>query len=508
MPAKKIDPHVFVIMGGTGDLMRGKLLPALARLQEAGYLNRSSILGVARTPGMDDAAYRAWAWNALVEDGMTSESLRRWCETSFYFEPLGHGEVKDYRGVAQRIEQIEKETGSPGNRAFYLALPPAAFPPTITELGKLGLNKSPNGAGKGWTRLVIEKPFGRDLQSAQELNALVHQYFDESQTYRIDHYLGKETVQNLLAFRFGNALFEPLWNRDRIDNVQITVAEDNGIEKRAGYYETAGALRDIVQNHLTQLFTLTAMEAPASFDADAIRSEKVKVLRSVMPIEPQDVLYGQYTAGTVNGTKVPGYRGEPGVAQESHIETFVALKFEIANWRWQGVPFYLRTGKRLPRRVTQIAVAFKLPPVSLFRSFDTCQVHSNILIITLQPDEGFDLSFEVKSPGTPFQLETHNMHFRYSTPMPLAYQTLLLDILAGDQTLFVHAEEVEASWRLYSPLLHEYRPLAHPYPAGTWGPNAVNARMGQDGRSWLLPVLSQKDFRSEENAAVQHPALS
>ncbi len=487
MPAKKVDPHLFVVMGGTGDLMHRKLLPALARLHEANYLDqRSSVLGVARTPGMDDAGFRTWACDALAEEGMVSESLRRWCETSFYFEPLGHSDVKDYRGVARRIEKIEEATGLSGNRAFYLALPPAAFPTTITDLGKLGLNKS-----KGWTRLVIEKPFGRDLASAQELNALVHQYFDESQTYRIDHYLGKETVQNLLAFRFGNALFEPLWNRDRIDNIQITVAEELGIEKRAGYYETAGALRDMVQNHLTQLFTLTAMEAPASFDADAIRSEKVKVLRSLTPIEPENILFGQYTAGTINGEHVPGYHEEPGVAKESRVETFVALKLEIANWRWQGVPFYLRTGKRLPKRVTQIAVTFKQPPVSVFRSFDSCLVHSNVLIITLQPDEGFDLSFEVKSPGQPFRLETHNMHFRYDTPMPLAYQTLLLDVLAGDQTLFVHGDEVEASWRLYSPLLHEYRPMAHPYAAGTWGPNVAHTRMGQDGRSWILTALSK-----------------
>lgn len=485
MPVKKIDPHLFVVMGGTGDLMQRKLLPALARLHEAGYLNNhSAVLGVARTPGMDDTAFRKWACDALAEEGMASEPLRRWCETSFYFERLNRDGAQDYHGVARRIEEIEKAANLPGNRALYLALPPAAFPPTITELGKLGLNKS-----KGWTRLVIEKPFGRDLQSAQELNALVHRYFDESQTYRIDHYLGKETVQNLMAFRFGNALFEPLWNRDRIDNVQITVAEELGIEKRAGYYETAGALRDMVQNHLTQLFTLTAMEAPAAFDADAIRSEKVKVLRSVMPIQPDDVIFGQYTAGTINGKQVVGYREEPGVAKNSPVETFVTLKLEIANWRWQGVPFYLRTGKRLPKRVTQIAVTFKLPPVSLFRSFDSCLVHSNVLIITLQPDEGFDLSFEVKSPGSPFRLETHNMHFRYSTPMPLAYQTLLLDILAGDQTLFVHADEVESSWRLYSPLLYEYCPLAHPYPAGTWGPNTVQARMGQEGRSWQLQAL-------------------
>jgi glucose-6-phosphate 1-dehydrogenase len=491
MPAKKIEPHLFIVMGGTGDLMHRKLLPALARLHEAGYINnQSGVLGVARTPGMDDAGFRKWACDALAEDGMVSEQVRKWCETNFYFEPIGHGDVKDYRGVAKRIEEIEKATNLSGNRAFYLALPPAAFPPTITDLGKLGLNKS-----KGWTRLVIEKPFGRDLQSAQELNALVHNYFDESQTYRIDHYLGKETVQNLLAFRFGNALFEPLWNRDRIDNVQITVAEDLGIEKRASYYETAGALRDMVQNHLTQLFTLTAMEAPAAFDADSIRSEKVKVLRSVMPIGPEDVIFGQYAPGTINDKQVPGYRQEPGVAKESSVETFVALKLAIANWRWQGVPFYLRTGKRLPKRVTQIAVTFKLPPVSLFRSFDSCLVHSNVLIITLQPDEGFDLSFEVKSPGSPFQLETHNMHFRYSTPMPLAYQTLLLDILAGDQTLFVHADEVEASWRLYSPLVYEYCPLAHPYPAGTWGPNIVHTRMEQDGRSWLLQALSKEQER-------------
>ncbi len=332
----------------------------------------------------------------------------------------------------------------------------------------------------------MEKPFGRDVDSARELNALVHRYFEEQQIYRIDHYLGKETVQNLMVFRFANPIFEAIWNRDRVDHVQITVAEDLGIEGRAGYYDQAGALRDMVQNHLTQVLCHMAMEVPAAFDARAVRDEKAKVLRSLAPVDPRDVVRGQYTRGVIAGTGIAGYREEPGVAAGSDAETFVAMKLEVENWRWKGVPFYLRTGKRLPRRVSRIFVTFKSAPVSIFQPF-TCTLQSNVLAITLQPDEGFDLRFEVKQPGQPLQIGSQQLHFRYAdafSPLPDGYETLLLDILAGDQTLFVRADWVEASWDRYKPVLEAPPPLEF-YEAGSWGPRGADALLRQDGREWL-----------------------
>ncbi|MBI3988756.1 MAG: glucose-6-phosphate dehydrogenase [candidate division NC10 bacterium] len=484
MPGAPVEPHLFIVLGGRGDLMRRKLLPALARLILQGFLKEDcQVLGAARSPELDDGKFRALAREALAAaDLFADDQIARWCDECLHYQPIGRGGTEDYRSLAARVEALERAYCLPGNRVFYLAMPPAAFPNAITGIGETRLNRGP-----GWTRLVIEKPFGRDLASAQELNRLIHRFFDESQIFRIDHYLGKETVQNLLVFRFANAIFESLWNRDRVESVHITVAENLGVEKRADYYEQAGALRDIVQNHLTQLLTLVAMEVPAAFEADAIRYEKVKVLRSISPIRPEDVVFGQYERAPMDDGDVPGYREEPGVAPDSTTETFVALRLEIANWRWQGVPFYLRTGKRLPRRLTQIVVTFRYPPVSLFRPFDACEIHANVLIITIQPDEGFDLSFEVKAPGQPITLLTQRLHFRYAEafgPLPDAYETLLLDILTGDQTLFVHADEVEASWRLYTPLL-EQKPPVHPYPARTWGPVAADHLLAREGRQWL-----------------------
>ena len=480
----KAEPCVFVIFGATGDLMRRKLLQALYQLAQSKLLPaRCRILGVARDQAMNDAEFRKWGQAALSEAGFTAaEDLANWCNRCLAYQPVGETSVEAYKALGARIAAIEQENELPGNRVMYLALPPGAFPGTIEVLGMSSLDRS-----AGWTRLVIEKPFGRDLVSAQELNALVHRHFDEAQVYRIDHYLGKESVQNLLAFRFGNALFESAWNRDHVRSVQITVAESLGVENRAAYYEQSGALRDMVQNHLTQLLTLTAMEVPAAFEANSIRFEKIKVLRSTTPIAADALVLGQYAAGERHGDRVPGYLQEPGVAPNSQVETFVAMRLAIENWRWQGVPFYLRTGKRLARRVTQIVIEFRSPPVALFRAMDGCNPCTNVLTITLQPDEGFELSFEVKSPGEPFQLQTERMKFRYPSAfgaLSAGYDTLLLDVIEGEQTLFVHAEETEASWRLYTPLLGE-RPPVLTYPAGSWGPPAAAELIHGANDTWI-----------------------
>src|SRR5688500_10200671 len=347
------EPCVFVIFGGTGDLATRKLLPALYELHAEGVTASGCIvLGVARDAGMDDAAFRALAREALG-DGHDRDDVARWTESALHYQAVGEAKREDYEKLRARIEALEAKHGLPGNRALYLALPPRAFEDAVRCLGVVGLARS-----AGWTRVVVEKPFGRDLASARQLNGLLHEHFRERQVYRIDHYLGKETVQNLLVFRFANAMFETLWNREHIESVEITVAESLGVEERGGYYDRAGALRDMVQSHLTQLLALVAMEVPVAFEADAIRSEKIKALRSVSPIRPSDVVYGQYARGTIDGAGVAGYRQEEDVPADSPTETFVALRLEIANWRWQGVPFYLRTGKRMAHRLTEIEVKF------------------------------------------------------------------------------------------------------------------------------------------------------
>jgi glucose-6-phosphate 1-dehydrogenase len=467
-------------MGGTSDLMRRKILPALSALRARDGLSPDTrIVGTGRRR-FDNSEYRDWIRHAALEAHAGAGDLDEWCERCVHYHSVGSG-AQAYEELREVLGDLEAGHGHPANRILYLATPPAAFAPTIKSLGEAGLNTS-----AGWTRLVVEKPFGYDLSSAGELDTLIHRYFDEPQVYRIDHFLGKATVQNLLIFRFANPVFESQWHRGSIDNVQITVAEDSGVGGRGGYYDQAGAVRDMVQNHATQLLTLVAMEAPAVFEADAIRDEKVKVLRSIPAIEPSDVVYGQYTSAKVDGSEVVGYRNERNVDPDSRTETFAALKLGIDNWRWQGVPFYVRTGKRLPHKLTQIVITFREPPICFFRRFEDCAFQPNQLLIQLQPDEGFDLRFEVKAPDRPLSLRRQSLRYRYGEvfgELPEAYKTLLQDIVTGDQTLFVRTDEVEQAWRLYTPLL-ERRGDVEPYRAGSWGPGASDRLVGKSGRKW------------------------
>ena len=485
MSEHQVEPHVFVIIGATGDLTRRKLLPALYHLRDQGILEtRNTLIVGAALPEMGEEGFRLWAFEGLQQAGWRNETeLRAWCEECLHYQSVHEGGAQDYEALAVYIRQLERMHKMPENRVFYLALPPDTVPIAMERLDQAGLLKS-----RGWVRVVFEKPFGHDFHSARHLNTTLHQYIEESQIYRIDHYLGKETVQNLLAFRFANPIFESLWKRDTIENVQITVAEDLGVEHRGVYYQQAGALRDMVQNHLTQLMTVVAMEVPTSFDAAAILNEKQKVLHSIAPIPPQDVVFGQYTSWQIAGQTIRGYREESGVPEDSTTETYVALKADIHNWRWKGVPFYLRTGKRLPRKMTQIAVTFREAPTQVFRSLDPGSIPSNMLLITLQPSEGFSLCFSVKSPGRPFHLSDHALQFDYEQafgPLPEAYETLLRDVMIGDQTLFVSAEFTETAWRLYDPLLTGEKSIRF-YTAGSWGPREADALLEQNGHRWVL----------------------
>ncbi|MCA9617438.1 MAG: glucose-6-phosphate dehydrogenase [Myxococcales bacterium] len=462
MNARCADPTLLIIFGGTGDLSRRKLLPALGRLAAAGLMHgNSQVLALGRSDDHDDTSFRALTAEALAAAKLAEDALD---PNALHYQATGS--PADFAAVRARIERIEKEAGLAQSRVFYLALPPQAFAPTITGLGEAGLNRS-----EGNTRLVVEKPFGRDFASAHALNQVVHRWFDESQIYRIDHYLGKDPVQNLLVLRLANAFIESLWNRNHVEAVQITAAESLGVGTRAGYYDHAGALRDMVQNHLTQLMTLVAMEPPTSLSAEAIRREKIKVLEAVEPLSAKDIVRGRYTAGSIDGKALPAYVDSEGVAAGSTTETFVALRLGISNWRWQGVPFYLRTGKALARRLTEIAIRFRGAPVHLFESLGVSDT-ADVLRIRLQPDEGFSLHIDVKIPGTPFRLQRIPLSFSYDDRfdhMPEAYTTLLHDVLCGDQTLFVHADEVESSWRAYAPLL-DATDTPFDYAPGSWGP--------------------------------------
>jgi len=468
--------HLFVLYGGTGDLAKRKLLPAIFRLSQSGLLaGRWAILAVARGSGHDDDSYRKFVHEALDEAGLDGD-VQTWCDQCLFYQQLD--DDSQYPALKERIEKIESDLGLPGNRLFYLALPPHVFASTAEGLGRVGLNDGP-----GFTRLVVEKPIGHDLESAEKLEAAFAKHFNEEQIFRIDHYLGKETVQNLLVLRFGNAIFEGLWTRERISNVQITVAEDIGVEGRAGYYDRSGAMRDMIQNHLSQLMALIAMEVPIAYDAESVRSEKIKVLRSIRAIDPEDVVRGQYVAA--HGE--PGYTDSPDVPDDSDTDTFAAVRLFVDNWRWEGVPFYLRTGKRLPRKTSEVAITFRQPPVQLFQSMRCTDITNEALVLQLQPQEGFKLFIDVKRPGEPMRLERVPLDFYYEQrfdDIPDAYVTLLLDALEGDQTLFVHHDEVMASWRLYDPIV-DAPPKVHDYEIGEWGPRAADDLVIRNGHQWV-----------------------
>ena len=481
------EPATLVIFGVTGDLAKRKLLPAVFGLWQDGLVGQAfNIVGVGRQP-MSDADFKQFVADALTSSKETDEiregNLEKFTALLYYsYGDFAADEV--YAGVKTILDQAENAHGGRKNALFYLSTPPSLFEPISAGLGRQGLSDE----SEGWRRLIVEKPFGRDLASARELNASIHSVWQEHQVYRIDHYLGKETVQNIMAIRFGNLIFEPIWNRSFVEHVQITAAEDLGMEGRGGYYEEAGVLRDMLQNHLMQLFTLTAMEPPVAFDADAIRDEKVKVLRATRPIPaervPEVVVRGQYGPGTLYGERVVGYREEDKVAPESMTATFVAIKLEVDNWRWKGVPFFLRSGKRLPKKVTEIAVVFKRPPLDLFPG----QSERNVLAFRIQPDEGVSLKFSSKTPGQENVLREVVMDFRYDAfgaQLEAPYSRLLLDAMIGDATLFPREDEVEQAWTLVSGILEAWQtpdPKLPNYAAGTWGPDAADELIGEDRR--------------------------
>jgi glucose-6-phosphate 1-dehydrogenase len=487
-------PTTLVIFGATGDLTRRKLLPAVYRLFRSQRLPaRFSIIGAAREDRGDEW-FRTQLRGSLSEFAGVKEEddVARSLAERMYFVGGDFADGAVYRRLAERLQEID----SAGGVLFYLAIPPSAYATVIEQLGATGLAASASPAE--WRRVIVEKPFGTDLDSARELNKLVHRHFAEEQVFRIDHYLGKETVQNLMVFRFANGMFEPIWNRRYIDHIQITAAETVGVERRAAYYEGAGALRDMVQNHLMQLLSLVAMEPPIAFTAESVRDRKLDALLSVQPLlddsapDGPQVVRAQYGAGWVTGEEVPAYRSEPDVNPASTTETFVALKLQIDSWRWAGVPFYIRTGKRLPKRTTEIAIQFRRPPLQIFKRVTAASVAPNLLIINVQPDEGISVRFEAKLPGTRMQLAPVMMSFRYGTSfggsVPEAYETLLLDAMIGDPTLFARHDFVEASWALITPVHERWRQAAPEhipiYESGEWGPAEAHALMTRDGRRW------------------------
>jgi glucose-6-phosphate 1-dehydrogenase len=487
------DPCAIIMFGASGDLARRKLMPALYDLAFHSCLAPSfRLLGFARTK-MSDEDFRKSAGEALPkgnEEGADDARKAEFLKALQYFSG-DYDDADSFQKLAKRLDELDAEGNLGGNRLFYLATPPEVYRHVIEQLKKANLTKPKNE--KSWTRIIIEKPFGRDLASARELNKAVLDAFDESQVYRIDHYLGKETVQNMLVFRFGNGIFEPLWNRNYIDSVQITAAESLGVERRAAFYETAGAMRDMIQSHVLQLTSLVAMEAPARFDATSVRNEKIKVLQSMRAFTTEsvwkDVVRGQYGPGQIDGKPVPGYRQEPGVKPDSSTDTFAALKLHVDNWRWNGVPFYLRSGKRLAHPHTEVAILFKRAPHMVFRGEDS---ETNSLVLNIQPEEGISLSFGAKTPGAQMHIRPVTMDFEYKNTFGgstrPAYATLINDCIRGDATLFDRADSVEAAWALVDPILKAWESASAPpfpnYPAGSSGPRAADDLTASDGRHW------------------------
>jgi glucose-6-phosphate 1-dehydrogenase len=485
-----------VIFGATGDLTSRKLVPALYNLARERRLAAGfSVIGFARRDWSDEFFRQELlsGVNANSRSGAAEAALWESFVSGVAYQQASFDDPAGYASLRERLEQLDRERGTAGNRVFYLATPPESYTEIVRQLGAAGLNSSPEG---GWTRIIIEKPFGHDLASARALNQELLAVFDEQQVFRIDHYLGKETVQNLLVFRFGNGIFEPLWNNRYVDHVQITVAETVGAEERGGYYDKSGAMRDMIQNHLMQLLSLVAMEPPGLYEANAVRDEKVKVLRAIRPIASNEVATytarGQYSPGSVGGSPSRGYREGKGIDPQSQTETYVALKLAIENWRWAGVPFYLRTGKRLPKRMSEIAIQFKAAPMMLFGDAPTNDIETNTLAIKIQPDEGITLKFNSKVPGQVNQIRPVTMDFRYGSSFgvssPEAYERLLLDCMLGDGTLFTRRDEVEASWSLITPIHQGWQDgPAQPFPnyeAGSWGPASADELLARDGREW------------------------
>ncbi len=495
-------PCTLVVFGATGDLMRRKLAPALRNLHRERLLPESfCVIGTSRSNWTTEE-FRA-RMRSSIEDfasGDFDENRWAWLESRLFYQPGDFQDPGAYRALGDRLRELEGEYKTHGNVLFYLACAPDFFAPIVEHLHEADLTSD----DEGWRRVIVEKPFGRDLESARELNRRLGSILDESQIYRIDHYLGKETVQNLLVFRLANGVFEPIWNTRYVDHVQITVAETLGVEGRGGYYDEAGALRDMVPNHIFQLISLVAMEPPISFQADAVRDEQAKVMRAIQPPTHEQVLTqtvrGQYGAGKAGGKELPAYRDEPDVDKSSTTETFVAMKLAIENWRWNGVPYYVRVGKGMARKVTEIVIEFKRPPFLLFRDTPVDRLPRNRITINVQPDEGITLHFGAKVPGSVLRIDGVDMDFKYSEQFgripATGYERLLHDAMGGDQTLFQRTDLLDASWRVVEPILdvwHALEPKDFPnYPAGSFGPEAADELMTRDNRRWCTAPPDDK----------------